>query len=218
MKKFFFVSTSFLALALILTGCSSQSASKTNNQAGRVNPDQFRQPDFGQPNRTPDIRGVVKSMVGNEVTVLKIDLPSGGRASSTDARAENASGAGSTSSETRNVAAFVGAAGGTGARGEIRMMGGGPGEQTGETRAQMLAQLKAMSTGEETIVIPVGIQMLKVDTSDNKRTMVEATLADITADKNITVWLNIPEVQTDSTASGTESGMARKIAEFVLIN
>jgi len=81
---------------------------------------------------------------------------------------------------------------------------GGPGmEGSDTTRADMLAKLKEMSTGEETIVIPVGIKMMKFDTTTGSREPVEATLADITADKSITVWT---------------SPIATSTAEFVLIN
>ena len=85
--------------------------------------------------------------------------------------------------------------------------GGGQGRGEGTTdRAAMLASLKAMSTGQETIVIPVGIKMMKSENdATGKRTTVEASLADVTADKMITVWLN---------TSVTD----KKIADFVLIN
>jgi len=217
MKKLFFASISFLALSLVLTGCA-KSSQTADNQAGPDNgrPGQMRQPDFGQPDRMPDIRGIVKSIVGNEVTVLKIDMPTGGRTASSTPKQDQAGVAGAAS---KNAVSLVGASGvPNGVPGGGRMMGGvgGPGEQTTETRAQMLAKLKEMSTGEEKIIIPVGIRMLKMDVSGNNRTMVEATLADITADKNITVW-----VSADASASATASTTAvasRKVAEFVLIN
>jgi hypothetical protein len=92
-----------------------------------------------------------------------------------------------------------------GAPGEGRM--GGIGGQDSGSRATMLEELKKLSTGEEKIMIPVGIQMLKaeVNTETKKREMVEATLSDINADKMITVWLN---------AAVTD----KKVAEFILIN
>jgi hypothetical protein len=85
--------------------------------------------------------------------------------------------------------------------------GGGVAGENADSRAQMLAKLKEMSTGEETITIPVGIQMLKssTNTDNGKREMVEASIADLSADKTITVWLN---------AAVTD----KKVAEFVLIN
>ncbi|MFA6194484.1 MAG: hypothetical protein WC719_01900 [Patescibacteria group bacterium] len=223
MKKLFFASISFLALSLVLTGCA-KSSQTADNQAGldTGRPGQMRQPDFGQPDRMPDIRGIVKSIVGNEVTVLKIDMPAGGRNASSTPGQDQAGAAGVAS---KNAVSLVGASGiPSGVPGGGGMMGGagGPGEQTTETRAQMLAKLKEMSTGEEKIIIPVGIRMLKMDVSGNNRTMVEATLADITADKNITVWVSAVGADGVASASTTASTTAvttgRKIAEFVLIN
>lgn len=214
MKKILIASVSFLALTLVLTGCakSSQTAKNAgNNDASRSG--RMRQPDFGQPDRAPDVRGIVKSVVGNEVTVLKIDMPAGGFQASSTPRQEN----GAENNPARNAAGLAGPVGG----GMMPGGAGGPGEQTTESRAQMLARLKELSTGEEKIIIPVGIQMLKMDTSDGKRTMVEATLADITADKNLTVWLSSGASagnSATSTASTTIMAAERKIAEFVLIN
>jgi methyl coenzyme M reductase subunit C len=86
------------------------------------------------------------------------------------------------------------------------MMGGERqrGANSETDRATLMAQMKAMSTGEETITIPVGIKMLKAGT-DNPRSMVEANISDVTADKMITVWLD---------SSVTD----KKVASFVLIN
>ena len=39
--------------------------------------------------------------------------------------------------------------------------GGGPESASTSDRAAMLAKIKAMSTGEEKVIIPVGIKMLK---------------------------------------------------------
>jgi hypothetical protein len=217
MKKILIAAASFFTLSLVLTGCAKSSpTAKTagtndTNKSGRS-----RQPDFGQPDRTPDVRGIVKSVVGNEVTVLKIDMPAGGLQASSTPEQKNST----DKNSTRSAVSLTGATGG-------RMMAGGPGgaggpgEQTTESRAQMLAKLKELSTGEEKIIIPVGIRMLKMDTSDGKRTMVEATLADITADKNLTIWLSSGASAVNiasSTASTTAVTAARKIAEFVLIN
>jgi hypothetical protein len=217
MKKILIAAVSFLTLSLVLTGCAkSSSTAKTAGTNDTNKPGRMRQPDFGQPDRAPDVRGLVKSVVGNEVTVLKIDMPAGGfQASSTSEQKSNTD-----KNSTRSAVSLTGSAGG-------RMMAGGPGgaggpgEQTTESRAQMLAKLKELSTGEEKIIIPVGIQMLKMDTSDGKRTMVEATLADITADKNLTIWLSSGASAgniASSTASTTAVTAERKIAEFVLIN
>lgn len=243
MKKILTFSTTLLAVLLVLTGCSSTSSNTSNNSGTTTNTTKnsnVRRPDFGQPDRPADLRGVVTSIVGNEVTVLKIALNSGRRASSTPGNANNSSTTSNTPSFSLGGGAVRGGAGGAdggpggfvrGGTGAAAGRPGGPGGfgVGGNTdRATMIANLKAMSTGQEKIIIPVGIRMLKVDTSNNTRTMVEATLADITADKSITVWTNAVNAGTvtNTVASTTASTIAnttsttteRKIAEFVLIN
>lgn len=210
MKRFFlFFSVALVALS-VLTGCSSTTETAPKDQASVGNSgNRSRRPDFGQPDRPADIRGIVKSLIGNEATILKIDLPNRS-ASSTPA-----TGAGSTTS--KEAFSLNGTTGG-GAAGRPGRMGGGdfggpggPGSRDGQgsgTREQMLARLKEMSTGEEKITIPVGIKMMKAGSAGTgKREMVEATLADITADKTLMVWLN--------TNIGTST---KKTADFVLIN
>jgi hypothetical protein len=214
MKRILIVSTFLFAVLITVSACSKEPATdgaqKGSQNAGQPGPGERgqRMPDFGQPDRVPDVRGVVKSIVGNEATILKIDMKAGRgqNASSTpangDASNTRQAPAISLSGNTRNGAgggarAWTGGAGGP----------GGPGGSGTTDRAAMLERMKAMSTGEETITIPVGIQMLKSssDTAAKQRTMVEATLSDITSDKSVTIWL----------ASSTTD---KKIAEFVLIN
>lgn len=196
-------------MLFILTACSKPLVSNRTVQNKTDNPETSgtrgpRMPDFGQPNREADIRGIVKSIIGNEATILKVDMKGGrgaGVASSTKTGADN-------TSETRQAPAV--SLNGTrtpGDQGGRNFSGGqgGPGATT--DRAAMLENLKAMSTGEETVLIPVGIQMLKssLDSNTKTGTMVEASLSDIVSDKSITIWLN---------SSVTD----RKVAEFVLIN
>ncbi|MFA5886610.1 MAG: hypothetical protein WC863_02390 [Patescibacteria group bacterium] len=206
MRKALFFTTVF-SLLLFLTACgqvpgqiSSNSSQESPSQAGAGT----RRPDFGQPQRSADIRGIVKSIIGNEVTILKIDNINR-RASST---VENRSGESNSSSARFSLSP-----------GNSRMAGGARGGQGGfggpgspgvndqdVDRTKMLEELKKLSTGEEKVIIPVGIKMLKpsVDTKQN-REMLEATLNDITADKSITIWLS-------------SSVSDKKVAEFVLIN
>ncbi len=63
----------FLSIfGLFLVGCS-----KSDNPQDNLNRNGMRMPDFGQPNEPSDIRGLVTKIVGNEVTVLKIERPGG---------------------------------------------------------------------------------------------------------------------------------------------
>jgi len=197
MNKKLIFGSACLGLVLVLAGCGTQTAPTAQNQAAGGRPD--RRPDFGQPKTQPEIRGLVKSAVGNEVTVLKIDQPQ--RATSTATSTDAAT-------STRRASFSLGGAEGAGAGRGMggyggNRQGGGSGASTTD-RTALLAQIKAMSTGEEKVTIPVGIKMLK-SSSDGTRTMVEANISDITADKMITIWLN-PAV-TD-----------KKVAAFVLIN
>jgi len=223
MKRNLAIFSALIAFLFVLTGCSKTPANTQNNnqtdqqgnQANKPGQEQNlsrsrqRMPDFGQPDKKADVRGVVKSIIGNEVTVIKIDMANG-RASSSPDKASDAS---STDTQDKPTVSLAGAGsgasrGGMGARGA-----GGPGgfggEQSTTSRADMLEKLKAMSSGEDKIIIPVGIKMLKADTESGSGSaqpkMVEATLADVTADKMLTIWLN---------ASSTD----KKIAEFILIN
>ncbi len=207
MKKRNLLLPLFLGFALFLSACSSdtnQTAAANNAAVGNKPADGFRRPDFGQPERPADIRGIVKSLVGNEVDILKLEM-----------NRQNGQGTGTPSTTNNQEASpekapsLLGSATGSRQRGAGMLMGGPggrPGEQSGSTREEMLARLKAMSTGEEKIIIPVGIKMLKpISNESGKREMVEATLADITADKSLMIWLN-------------QSISDKKVAEFVLIN
>ncbi len=228
MKKTAIFVAFFVAL-MTLSGCAQKTSGNTNNPAGNASAGNGaaagslagRMPDFGQPDRQPDISGIVQSITGNEVTILKIDRP-----------ARNSDGSGPADSQTQNTdnnnrPAGIPGVGGTGGRGGFVAGGGGGGRfvaggggggpegaggQNGGNfdRTAMLEQLKAMSSGSETVTVPVGIRMLKPDTTTTgtaqarDRNMTEANLGDIQADKMVSIWLN-----TDITD--------RNIADFVLI-
>ncbi len=232
MKKIFLISITLLAGLFILTGCSSQNANNLKSQAGGPGvstPGGRRMPDFGQPQRQADIRGVVKSITGNAVTILKIDMAA--------RRNNNATSTETTGDSTRSATALSlggrtggGAGGARGGFGGFGGPGGGGQGSTGGTatdRAATIANLKAISTGEETVTIPVGIRMLKsqVNSTTGKREMIEASLTDITADKTITIWLKTNTATTNATTTNATTTNATStnatsvnIAEFVLIN
>ncbi|MDD2680617.1 MAG: hypothetical protein PHE20_00770 [Patescibacteria group bacterium] len=198
-NKFIKQKIAFFAISLFfvltISACSVSQQSTSNSNASENNASAVRRPDFGQPDRTADTRGIVKTIVGNEATILEVAMNSGrGTASSTNPTAEKPA-----------VSLAGGSTGAPTGRGEGGFMGGGgPGDVS--ARSDMLANLKEMSTGEAKVIIPVGIRMLKSDSaSDGKREMIEANLSDITADKTLTIWLD-------------QSISDRKVAEFVLIN
>jgi len=185
-----------LGLLLILTACGTNNSAPTTADSGKAN----RRPDYGQPKTPPEIRGLVKSVVGNEATILKIDQFQRGATTTTT----------STTADTRTPNLSLGGTTGGQGRGGFSGEGGRPqggGNNSTTDRTAMLERIKAMSTGEEKVIIPVGIQMLKADSNSTskQRTMVEATINDITADKMVTIWL-------DATVTD------KKVASFVMIN
>ena len=217
-KRIFILSALLLGGVFTLTACSKAPVNGANSQ----NPNQNstgtpqangagrnRMPDFGQPARPADVRGVVKSITGNEADILVVNM-GGGRGGQNASSTPNTNASGTKqapaislggSGAGRQGGGFGGYAGGQGGRGGAGGVGGGTVDP-----AARLAQLKALSTGEDTVVIPVGIKMLKSSTdASNKRTFVEASLSDIVSNKTITIWLN---------SSVTD----KKVAEFVLIN
>lgn len=212
MKRKLVFSLLIIGLLFFVSACSKTTKSNiTNSDSNNQNTgvqnsgeSRGRMPDFGQPKRQADIRGVVKSITGNEVAILKMDINSSGRRASLSSENVNSENTKNSPSVSLSGTSVPGSGGG-------RMGGmggmGGPGGESTTDRAAMLEELKKMSTGEDKVIIPVGIQMLKSssNTETNKREMVEATLEDIKSDKMITIWLN-------------NSVTDKKVAEFILIN
>jgi hypothetical protein len=192
MKKVYVLGLFLIAISLFLSACNL-SKNQADNLPGKQRKE--RMPDFGQPESNPDVSGIVKSITGNEVTILKIDFPGSGQKESN-----------SEQDKEKNNTRAIGVSTGGGMRGGPGMMGGGRQNQDEASKKEMLEKIKEMSTGEETITIPVGIQMLKPDIESEQKTpqMAEASLSDISLDKMIRVWLD---------AGVTD----KKVASFVMI-
>jgi len=180
----------FLSIfGLVLTGCANKDG-ENNNTERKGN----RMPDFGQPEGFADIKGLVTKVVGNEVTVLKIERPEGFGEKNNNENTEDG--------DRKQTASLGGG-----------MTGGGPerGDRMGGANRDdidkdaMIKKMKEMGSVEETIVIPVGIQMLKPDIeSGDKPDMLEASLGDIEKDVMLNIWLD-------------ENVSDRSVAFFVLI-
>lgn len=197
MKKIIILSFS-IVLVFILSACANknQNTPQSGNFPRRPNLD------FGQPETQPSLSGIVKTIVGNEVTILKIDRPAGqmgGGANQLSAKTE-----GDNSQEKKSSVSLGGSPmGGPGMGGPG--MGGNRRQATAEEKTSMIEMFKEISSGEETVTIPVGIRMLKSsDGASQERGMVAATLEDIKQDSMLTIWLD-------------ESITDRKIAKFVMI-
>lgn len=175
--------SSLFVLLIILTACSSNNLSEVDN----VGDNTFVPlENFGQPNRTAELSGVVKSMIGNEIVVAIVEKQAG----------ENA--------QTENVQNTPTAIGVTTTNIPGSGMGGGGANRDASiSDADRLASLLERSTGQETVLVPVGIPMSKFSESEDT-SRVEASLSDLTVGKMISVWLNsdVPN---------------KKVAEFVSI-
>lgn len=194
MKKIllFFV---LFSVTISLSACGSNNQS-TGEKKAEVKTDSQgrRMPDFGQPEKTSDIRGLVTKVVGNEVTVLKIERPEGFEERSNTEDSDESEEKKSTTLGT----------------GSTRMPGMGMGRMGGGNRGDMdadaiLEKMKEMGGEEVTVTIPVGIQMLMPDeTEGDKPNMIEASLSDVEKDKMINIWLN-------------DEVLEKQVASFVMI-
>jgi hypothetical protein len=184
MKKIFILLAVF---SFVLSGCSGDNLKNVNKSSSK------EIKIFEQPENKADVAGLVKNIVGNQVTILKIEM-NGLRKSSEEMNTEK--------NDDSKVKTLTGIT-------NIRKMGMGmgmsgrkPENMDEDSRSAMLEKMKEMSSGEEVVIIPVGIKMLKMD--EDSREMVNADLTDITENSTISIWLN-KEI-TD-----------RQIADFVLI-
>ncbi|MCK4744487.1 hypothetical protein KAS41_00255 [Candidatus Parcubacteria bacterium] len=192
MKK---VITISLLLIFVLAGCVEQNNDKQDEGDKTLRND--RTLDFERPEEKPNISGIVKIIIGNEVTILKIERSmriENGDMENRDIEKDDSR------TEQRPASGFGGGIGGHGMG-----MGGGVNTGMAADSDERLEMLKSMSAGEEKIIIPVGIKMLKKDNEKEDEKMVEATLDDIAKDKMLMIWTD--EAITD-----------KNIANFVIIN
>ena len=188
-------------LVFAITACSGDKDSKQTDagkERGNGNAREFGRPDFGQPEEPANIRGLVNSIVGNEITVSKIERFQSNKDSKRKEKSSDES-----VSDSKKATLGIGSSSlGKGMGGGMK--GGGSLDE--DVKEQILEKMKKMASGEETFLIPVGIQMLKPEEGRDMRepSMVEATLEDIKKDTMIQVWLD-------------ESIKDRQVAKFVLI-
>ncbi len=169
--------------SFILTGCSNENNSQ---EVGEKTLKRKRILDFEKPEGKPVISGILKGIIGNEATILKIERPD-----KTNKEGEERIEKKDVEKIKKPSSGFRGGGG----------MGIGQKMNTSEMTDEKMKMLKSMSVGEEKVIIPVGIKMLK---GEDKK-MIEASLEDITKDKMLMIW-------TDTSITD------RNIANFVIIN
>lgn len=163
----------FILAVIAITGCvAKQKPSEQSSPEGKIDQMGRKMPDFGQPEGQAEIRGLVTGIVGNEVTVLKIERPEAvGKRGETDDKKKTLS---------------------TGGTPRIPGMGMRKGGASNEDdKSEMIEKMKEMGADEVTVTIPVGVQMLKPDTTtEGAPEMLEANLSDIEKDAMISIWTN----------------------------
>lgn len=184
-----------LLMIIVLSGCSQKNdnSSQAEGKSQEVNSENIKRPgvpDFERPEEEPSLRGLVKAVVGNEVTILELAMPDRDKVMDGEGDADN------NQVEEKAPTATFGT--GTGMR-SGRGMGGGDRDNVDEDAR--LEMMKSMATGEAKVIIPVGIKMLKNEDGE----MVNATLTDVSSNKILMIWLN-------------KNIEDKNIAEFVIIN
>lgn len=193
MKKFTLISVTFLSLFL-LAGCGSKGfdplAQNAEAQKSAI---------LHRPEREPDIMGIITSVIGNEVTVMKLEaskMQFGRPASGQEQQS------GSVARTGLNPSAALGAVGTEGFAPGMGPRGMRPGDEGGSAgnfdreamqaqRDKMLEEMKKNSLGTEKIIIPVGIPLVhgggpNEDVTENN----QVAFSEIKKDAMITIWLN----------------------------
>ena len=177
-----------IIFSFVLSGCTGSNLNNSDQNSRK------EIKNFEQPQNAPDLSGLIKSIIGNEVTILKMEMNNPDRINSKknseiESEVESKPKALTGTTNTKGI--------GMGMGGRQRPEG-----MDENTKLAMLDRMKEMSSGEEIVIIPVGIQMLKMDSET--RSMVNADLTDVEVDSMISIWLN-------------KDISDRNIAQFVLI-
>lgn len=156
-------------MSFVLSACSSSVFKGSEND---FKTDDISFVNFKQPEREPEISGVVKSIIGNTATVAIVEKQTGDNATE-EVSDKNATAIGITTPTTN-------------------IPGSGSGRLNRDATisdADRLAKLLERSTGQETLTVPVGIAMTKISEGED-RERIEANLDDLNSGSMISVWLN----------------------------
>lgn len=151
-----------------------------------------------EPDREADIYGMVTSIKGNQITIMKFDpatMPGAkksgsGAGSEEEAVSENAISLGTSNAMSGPGGKQGGPPSGGGMPGDRG--GGGSSSAATTTRESKLEELKADSIGTETVTVPVGIPILVQSSSANNSeaaVMEMGTIRDLTSDTVVILWL-----------------------------
>jgi len=180
MKKKYFLLLGIIILSFFTTACSTNNIPTVSSDKSISDVSETKTPT--QPDRSPDVGGVIKSINSNEIVVAIVE-----RQTSDDS-----------ASASKESSSALGVTTGTGMPGS----GSGKNRDASVSDTDRLARMLERSTGQEKILVPVGIAMSKTDENNDER--VEAIFSDLKAGTIVNIWLN-------------EDVKDKKIAEFVSI-
>jgi hypothetical protein len=164
-KKFSLLFVLMLGILVLSTGCGN---SKNSNNSNSSTKDGSK---YNNRDNPADIVGIVKSIVGNEAVIAKIDMEKMKQQRQQNMTEEQKE------KMKSNLTSQSGARPGGGMG--MRMRGGANNDQRDEMSAEMLKN----STGDVKITIPVGISIKKSGQQ-------EGSLVDIKNGVMINIWLN----------------------------
>jgi hypothetical protein len=187
--------------------------SSDSGRGGAVRSENVNSELASEPDRDADIYGMITSIKGNKITILKFDpstMP-GAKASdssSEEEASENAISLGQTSSMPGG-----GGQGGPPSGGGFSREGGFGGSSS-TTRQTKLEELKTTSIGTETIEVPVGISIIDKTTATVGQVATEAgSFKDLSSDTMVVIWLEEGDVAKTEDQSGEQE--EKRIAEFI---
>jgi len=185
MFKAILIAIAVPTLLILVTGCSVQDKNSSNQEdQARVKGENSNIPET-----KADIVGIVKSMIGNEITIIQIDMEAMREQMMADKESTG------DDIEEKKENNFV--SGQSGGMGPGMRGGGGRTKLTDEQKEGMQAKMLENSLGDIKVIFPVGIPMYKTRNA-------EASLADVVVGSSVTVWLN-------------DSVVDRSIAKYVII-
>lgn len=183
-----------------------------NNSKSSVDSDNDSQT-FVEPEEDASIYGMITSVKGNKITILKFDLSTmpgakSDEVASSESASENAISLGQTSSMPG------GGKGGPPSGGGPSGFGGGNSSTTRQTK---LEELKSTSIGLETIEVPVGIPVV-VQSSSGGQYSESGNLRDLVSDTLVVIWTEDEGSQVeDQSDGGEEGGQVLHQAKFIKV-
>lgn len=168
----------------------------TNSNKSGINSQKQGPQSQSVPRRDADIIGMIESVKGNQITVLKFDpnnIPAAaGQQTSSKQKTGTSGNTISLGASSSSMFGAGGPPGGFSRSGSGSSKGGSSSSGGSTSRASILSELKTASKGAETITVPIGIPILKAGATG-------VAFTQLASDTVVEIWLD---------AAGSESRAA----------